>query len=201
MKKGHPFSPGASRLARWLGGMLIAGWLTGCGWAGSSSRPGESPSKENKMAADQVTVRLLDGNGQLTGPVRTPRVVKPEAEWRRQLTPEQYRIARGQETERPFCGRFYDHKQAGVYFCVCCGLPLFAADAKFDSGTGWPSFFRPIAPENVSTVADRSLGMVREEIRCVRCDAHLGHVFDDGPKPTGRRYCLNSEALRFSSTR
>lgn len=152
------------------------------------------------MSAAQIpeaTVRLLDEKGQLTGPVRVKKVVKTDAEWRKQLTTEQYVIARGQGTERAFCGAFFDHHQPGVYFCVCCNLPLFDAGAKFDSGTGWPSFFKPVAPENVVAATDTSHGMVRTEVRCARCDAHLGHVFEDGPKPTGLRHCLNSASLTF----
>ena len=144
-----------------------------------------------------VTVRLLDANGNLSGPAPVQRVVKPEAEWRKQLTEEQYRVARQQGTEPAYCGALYNHKEAGVYHCICCDLPLFSSKYKFDSGTGWPSFFTPIAKENVVDRIDRSYGMVRTEVLCARCDAHLGHVFPDGPKPTGLRYCLNSASLVF----
>jgi methionine-R-sulfoxide reductase len=145
-----------------------------------------------------ISVKVFNRDGQLVGPLDLPRVEKSDAEWKAQLTPEQYAIARAHGTERPFCGTLLDNKKHGVYSCVCCGLPLFASNAKFDSGTGWPSFFQPVADENVAVKADNTYGMRRVEILCARCDCHLGHVFPDGPPPTGQRHCVNSESLTFT---
>ena len=148
-------------------------------------------------ATSKTLVKVFNDRGELVGPIPVARVEKSPAEWRAQLTPEQFHVARSQGTERPFCGTLLDNKAQGVYACVCCGLPLFSSNAKFESGTGWPSFFQPIADENVATETDSSHGMTRVEILCARCDCHLGHVFPDGPPPTRERHCVNSESLVF----
>src|SRR5438105_3038192 len=183
-------------------GLVLA--LVGCGYA-PAAPPDRDKAKDPRVSVPKggqpmVRVHVFDRNGKLVGPVDSPKLVLSTQEWKQRLTPEQFQVLRSKGTERPFCGTLLDNKKEGVYTCVGCGLPLFSSDSKFHSGTGWPSFFQPIAEENIAKHSDHSHGMVRSEINCARCDGHLGHVFEDGPQPTGLRFCMNSASLAFTES-
>ena len=150
--------------------------------------------------AAKVKVVLFDEKGTRKGVVTVDKVIKSDEEWKKQLSSEQFEVARKKGTERAFSGKYAETHDKGIYNCICCGTALFDSATKFDSGTGWPSFYQPIASENVATETDRKFGMSRTEVLCKKCDAHLGHVFEDGPKPMGLRYCMNSASLDFKKT-
>jgi len=148
-------------------------------------------------APTDVLIVMFDDTGKRTGAQKVPKIVKTEAEWRKQLSPLAYNVTREEGTEYAFSGPYWDNHERGIYRCICCDTALWSSADKFDSGTGWPSFTKPLAKENIVETTDTTFGMTRTAIACARCDAHQGHVFDDGPPPAGLRYCINSVSMRF----
>ena len=185
---------GVPRRAFLLMPFVFCGWMA---WWALPRRERKLPDAAQNGDGAPVQIALFADSGRFKGSIQVDKIVKTDADWRKELTPEEYAVTRKRGTEPAFTGRYWNNHESGMYRCACCGTALFRSDEKFDSGTGWPSFWEPIAKENVRESSDSSFGMLRTAVACRLCDAHLGHVFDDGPRPTGLRYCMNSVSLRF----
>lgn len=191
------FCTALAALFAFSGAMGLVSFPGGSSVAGLQQDTKNMPTSQKSTT---VPVHVYDTTGRLVGPVAMPRMELTNEQWRERLSPEAFRILRNSGTEAPFCGTLLDNKKEGVYACAGCALPLFSSQHKFNSGTGWPSFFQPVGKSNIAYKRDTSHGMVRTEILCARCDGHLGHVFDDGPAPSNLRYCVNSESLTFTDS-